>query len=41
MELIMEYAVAFNKEFLRYTKVSIPNLIPCYHKIQLEPCMAS
>ena len=35
---VMEYAVGFNKEFLRrYTKVNIPHLIPCYHKIQLEP----
>ena len=34
---VMEYAIAFNKEFLSHTKVNIPNLIPCYHKIQLEP----
>ena len=34
---VMEYAVAFNQEFLQHIKVSIPNLIPCYHKIQLEP----
>ena len=34
---VMEYAIAFNPEFLRYIKVNILNLIPCYHKIQLEP----
>ena len=35
---IMEYAVGFEKKFLhQYIKVNIPNLIPCYHKIQLEP----
>ena len=35
---IMEYAVGFNKPFIhQHIKVDIPNLIPCYHKIQLEP----
>ena len=35
---IMEYAVGFDKKFLnKHIKVNIPNLIPCYHKIQLEP----
>ena len=35
---IMEYAVGFNKAFLnKHIQVDIPNLIPCYHKIQLEP----
>ena len=35
---IMEYAVGFDQSFIReHIKVNIPNLIPCYHKIQLEP----
>ena len=35
---VMQYAVGFNKNFLRrYTEAKIPHLIPCYHKIQLEP----
>ena len=34
----MEYAVGFDRVFLnKHIKVDIPNLIPCYHKIQLEP----
>ena len=35
---IMEYAVGFDRPFLhQHIKVNIPHLIPCYHKIQLEP----
>ena len=35
---IMEYAVGFNRTFLhRHLTLDIPKLIPCYHKIQLEP----
>ncbi len=34
---VMEYAISFDKKFLnRCINVNIPNLIPCYHKIQLE-----
>ena len=35
---IMEYAVGFHQDFLqRHIKLSIPNLMPCYYKIQIEP----
>ena len=35
---IIEYAIAFDKPFLqKYLKINTPNIIPCYHKIQLEP----
>ena len=35
---IMEYGTGFDKNFLKtYSRVSIPKLIPCYHKVQLEP----
>lgn len=35
---VMEYAIGFNESFLsKYIKINIPNLIPCYYKIQLEP----
>ena len=35
---VMEYAIGFRQPFFKkYIKVDIPNLIPCYHKIQLEP----
>lgn len=35
---VMEYATSFDKEFLKQCiNVSIPDLIPCYYKIQLEP----
>ncbi len=35
---VMEYAVGFDPSFFKkYIKVDIPKLIPCYHKVQLEP----
>ena len=35
---IMEYAVGFEPSFARkYIPADIPYLIPCYHKIQIEP----
>ena len=35
---IMEYAIGFNNRFLlEHLEIGIPNLIPCYYKIQLEP----
>ena len=35
---IMGYAIGFNQSFIReHIKISIPKLIPCYHKMQIEP----
>lgn len=35
---VLEYAVGFDQNFLqRHIKTHIPNLIPCYYKIQIEP----
>ena len=35
---VMEYAVGFDKPFLtKHIEVSLPELIPCFHKMQLEP----
>ena len=35
---IMEYAVGFDRPFLhQHIQTNTPRLIPCYHKIQIEP----
>ena len=35
---VIEYAVGFDKDFVqKHIPVEIPQLIPCYHKIQIEP----
>ena len=33
---IMEYASSFEKAFFQ-SDIKVPNLIPCYHKVQIEP----
>ena len=35
---VMEYAIGFEHGFFKkYIKIDIPKLIPCYHKVQMEP----
>ena len=35
---VMEYSVGLSRSFLhRHIDVNIPQIIPCYHKIQIEP----
>ncbi len=35
---IMEYAIGFDQPFIRkHIKINMPKLIPCYHKMQIDP----